>query len=327
MGPDVRNGAPTLGCPPATRPQDPSGRHVAKQADAEVDAAVRYRLDYGVVARECRWVPSVDYQRAWREGIGFVGRIRGVVVQALGALGISTAIGTYLKQPHIAVSFGLAAGAWIWALYYRFGRIAARELRVGARLHDVCHHIRDEAVEVRQAVTAGVEQYRIRYEAFHNNAADRISDYFRASFRDPTINCAVRLAAEENGQRVYVTAGRSKGMNPNRRHTSKPVAADKGIAARLRSMKHQGVHDIPSIDQAVKMGWWEKCDSDDYDDVKCLLVAPINTIVGGSKHMIGILFLTARADIFRDREVEPVKAFADLLGLVYRSITLEFEFA
>ncbi len=268
---------------------------------------------------------SADPLEAWKEGWGWVGRIRAITLTVLLniALGIVSYWGVGLS---VAVVFvPIAVCCVLVFLTIRKRRI--RDVNLGVRLHSLCHSIRDDVASILNAAIRAdtreqVGEYREKLRRFHSDIVEWIALYFQVLVGDQSVNCAIRLAIERDRERLYVTVGRSKGMDTYRRESSQPIPSDKGIARALRDKNHRGVCIIRSITQAVSDGIWERTQTDDLHDVRTLMVAPINGYdIGGEKSMVGILYVTSARDPFHQIHIEPIKAVADLLGLVYPTIT------
>jgi hypothetical protein len=266
------------------------------------------------------WVPSVDPAEAWSEGLGQFARVRTIVGSIVSEGGLTVLL---FMKAHPAYGYSgivLTIATAIGLIAYRkflFSAVAS-----GARLHEICHYIRDESGLILQSTSpAELAQYRERYRQFHGRVAETIASYFRAIANDPKICCAIRLADTGGGKQEYITAGRSTGMDPNRSSMSEPVKHDEGIAELLRKKGQMGVCFIHDIKEAAERNWWKECKSDKLKDVKTLIIAPINGFIGGTKSMVGMLYVTSPNDSFRLTHAEPMKAFADLLGAVYPLIT------
>jgi hypothetical protein len=153
---------------------------------------------------------------------------------------------------------------------------------------------------------------------FHKNMAQRTAIFFRDLLGDESINCALRIAEDVNGVESYVTKARSDRLdNVSREKGSVPLPADKGLAAVLLSNERLGVLVIRDIEAATSAGSWMPTPNDKLPDVKTLMVAPVNGWEASAKVMIGILYVTSQKDRFCAPHTVPLKAVADLLGMVY----------
>jgi len=190
--------------------------------------------------------------------------------------------------------------------------------RVDKKLHDFCHEIRNTSARVLGSGHDSTGPTRL-FESFNNEAAQLVADFYRANLRDESVACTIRIATEnEEGQKTYVTYGRSGGLNPNRGQQTVPIPADKGLPARLRNVDYQGVLIIPSICDAIATGEYLKTPNDDLGDCKSVMVCPINGWEAGQRVTLGTLSVTAAGlNAFSRWHVPSFCALADTLGLVY----------
>lgn len=261
----------------------------------------------------------------------FWARYRGIGTAAL-VDGVAT-LGTAFFHWSVAVAvFGIGGGLVIalWAWHQMHVREfecrkswQKREIDLANKWHQFCVHVREDSCKILSQVlgTDEPEVYVSSYKSFASSKANRIAEYFQRLVGDPTVNCAIRLADDDDGDAVYNTVGRSVGMLEKREDFTEPIPADKGIAHALRQRGHRGVCIIDNIEQERLNGVWMETATDDFPDVKTLMVAPINGYDRGSKCMLGILYVTSQKNVFCDTHTEPVKAFADLLGMIYPIIT------
>jgi len=268
---------------------------------------------------------GVDPQEDWKEGPAKIARFRWLGSLVLFKMGAAAAVWKFLGW-QVAIPILTCLLCVIAVLYYLRG-IWIRELRIGVAFHAACHYIRDAAANLENLVLASrTVEYSSEYQKFHEGLANRIADYFQAATRDPMVNCAIRLVRRgDDGTNAYVTKGRSDGMEMTRKDKTLPIPADKGLARKLRDEGGLGVCQVMDIQDAIKNNWWMECPSDKFSDVKFLMVAPINWYgEDGKKVMGGILYVTSRRNNLGAHHVEPVKAFADLLGMVYPAVTGTF---
>jgi hypothetical protein len=273
-----------------------------------------------------RMWPSVDPYEDWKYGPAQLARYRflaPLILVDCGGLSYAWSRGIGFFAPALACSLpliGLAfflRGHWI------------KELKVGVAFHATCHHIRDSAASLERLFASGeTQEYSFEYSKLHDALSNRMATYFKCATRDSTVECAIRLARNaDDGSVEYVTKGRSDGMDPHRKDISTPIPWEKGLARKLRDNGERGVCHVVDIPDAVRNGWWMQCPSDRFSDVKFLMVAPINWYDHrkGAKVMGGMLFVTSRRNNLAARHVEPTKGFADLLGMIYPSVTGTFQ--
>jgi hypothetical protein len=276
------------------------------------------------VARKNKVWRSVDPLSEWKKGlVGWIHRHRGVVFQLATESGVA---GYFWKSRQdwrlaVAVLACCSPATFFFTLERRYW---IRELHIGADFHKVTHFLRDEVAKLRRLARQHDQgAYVNAYGELHAKICDRLALYFRSSTNDTTVNCALRLAVDEGGGVVYKTVGRSIGMDEQRDARSKSIPVDQGLARKLRDHDHLGVCHIRDIKEAIEDGWWMACPSDEFDDVKVVMAAPVNWYDSAThkKSMGGIFYVTSRRDNLGARLVEPIKAFADLLGSVYPSVT------
>ena len=258
---------------------------------------------------------SVDPETEWYAGkFGQLVRLRSIatfgtfkailtaVVAATGYIAVAIVIAVIAMA---VVSIGLVVR-----------RHMIREIKAAEALHALCHQTRDDAAKLMGE--PNTPDYPSRLERFDGHTVERVAAFFRAFVGDESIACALRLAEEIGGKDCYVTKARSQGMDPSRAENSQPVPADKGLAWLLMQKQFQGVHIIDSIPGLIQSGAWIETKNDRLTDVRTLMVAPVNGWEGNEKAMLGILYVTSRRKaVFLPRHTLPLKAVADLLGLVY----------
>jgi hypothetical protein len=273
------------------------------------------------------WTAGIDPQNDWKEGLGVLLRVRWLALIAIvKAVGITT-IWSYLGKELGTAAAIVGVSCYIGILVYRKWLI--RQLQAGQSFHKTCHSVRDSLYHLQLLARQGKEvEYALEYARFHSEAANRIADFFRDSIGDSTIGCAIRLA-QKIGQDApnYVTVGRSDSLLPSRKDKTRPIPYDVGIPDMLRRKDHHGVCGISSIEDAIKDGWWIRSPTDELTDVRFLIIAPINSykVSGEKKHMLGILYVTSAESMLKKAQIEPIKAFADLLGMVYLLVTGSFQ--
>ena len=267
------------------------------------------------------YILSVDPDKAWTGwSLSWFIRLRGILASL--SIDVAATFTSYSKLTweYTVVIFTVTSCFVAFLIIMR--SINLRELYTSMYIHNLCHYLRDEFDDMMEVMLQvdGKATYAEKYKHFHNDTADRIAIIFRKFLRDESINCAIRLAGRRSGQEVYTTVGRSKEMSPLREELSEPIPSDDGICSVLRQREKRGVYIIHDIKQAGE-GVWLKTKTDDLDDVKTVMVAPINGHIDGERTMIGLLYITSRKDRFKAQHTDPVRGIADLLGLIYPQIT------
>lgn len=269
---------------------------------------------------------SVDPYKDWMQGLAKYLRYRWIVPLVL----IDSGLATYLWKtlgPSIGIPI-VVCSVFLGLTFYYLKRLWIQELEIGVAFHAACHYVRDSAAKLEQLFTEGKKtEYFSEYDRLHDALANVIADYFQFATRDSMVACAIRLVkGSDKTNAAYVTKGRSLRMEQIRKEVTQPIPWDKGLARKLRDEEHKGVCHIVDIKEAITNNWWMACPSDKFPDVKCLMVAPINWFDRtGKKAMGGILYVTSRRDNLAARHVEPTKAFADLLGMIYPAVTGTFQ--
>ncbi len=256
---------------------------------------------------------TVDPKKEWADGWqGFFLRYRGI---ALATFIKAVASGTLFKYVGpVGGVFALAVGfpVVVWLCCWRY--FLLKSMNADDRLHTLMHATRDQLPTILASVAENPASSSL--DRFHHDCANRIAAYFQSILKNENIGCAIRVAEEVDGQRCYVTYGRSTGLE-SRKRTSKPLPADKGLAHILRDKESRGVLIVPNIKAAIQRHSWTKQENDDCDDIQSVMVAPINSIENGTLAMMGILYITSRDPVFKQRHASALKAFSDFLGLVY----------
>lgn len=283
----------------------------------------------------------VDGYNSWKLGfMGFLVQLRGHITGLL--FGIPLMGSPFWWPEHwpdnFTVNFGIALGSLsafiltlcILSLFYLRKR-SIRSLAVKASLHDISHNLRDQISELFRRTSAGSGKPKKsdgaaearHIVAFAHSIADKIRDHFRLLTRDATIECAIRIAhqypsAEGGNKLMYRTIGRSSGLNPKRKASSKPIPFDSGIPSFFRS-EHggQGVLFYSDITKAIASGAFLKTPNEETfpEEIATMMVAPLNGWDGNSCDMIGILYVTSRRKSgFRASQVDSMKFVADALA-------------
>jgi hypothetical protein len=257
----------------------------------------------------------VHPEREWASGIeGYFLRLRGIASWIAGNFGVS--IWATLQHHWLA---GCTAGAVgligaLFLLAIRRERVAG--LAEDSKLHEFAHVLRDEMSHLlagRPDLDARQTLSRV-FDIF----AQRIADYYKVRLLDDQVTCAIRICCDgEDGSQAYYTFGRSTGGHSNRPSFSEPIPADKGLPNKLMSKGFAGVFLISSVPKAVAKGDYHETPNDRYGDCTSMMVAPINNCDGAKKVMVGMVSISHPTEgRFRPVDTVPLKAFADILGLV-----------
>ena len=279
-----------------------------------------------------------DGRLAWASGVsGLFTRIRGIAVPTLLAV---LSMGTLpfwwpnsfgKKYVFILgdtiISSVLFLGAITSAgLYYLRDR-SIRSQDIKYKLHELAHFLRDKQTRayersLKKEESAGESSENERFCDFAGELCERIKNYFSVLSHDQSINSVIRLATwvKKNGQYnlVYKTVGRSSGLNTMRSKTSEDIQAIEGIPRFLsEEKKSRGVLIYHDIKEAAKIGAFKITENERLypDDIKSMMVAPINGWDGKAQSVIGILYVTSREDdTFSIKYVDSILFIADLIA-------------
>jgi hypothetical protein len=254
-----------------------------------------------------------DGREAWQKGVlGFFLRLRGLAgavfltVISMGAPWWWPSINS--EQIHYdslvfhTVSAGIAGFGVVGAFYYLRHR-SRRSLGIKYALHRIAHFIRDKNTELQEKLLAGTGltsgKVQKEVELTLKELCEMTREYFQLLTGDKSVAVAIRLAVKDQSTEKlqYKTYARSNGLNPNRKSTSEPVPFDEGIPRFLRSDKNAlGVLIYNDLDQAAAQGCYKRTKNDDKyrDEIRTMMVAPLNAWAGRKQDMIGILYITSR---------------------------------
>jgi len=263
----------------------------------------------------------VDPSTAWLTGFkGYFLRTRGIATWALSTFGGATIAG--LKQFPIEIVLLFVIAGFIGVVALVLVRQSTLRLITCSKLeHEFNHYLRDEVAGICSSGDS-VASASERFRAFNETLAEKVAEYYREIKRDRKITCSIRIATEavasEGGGKEYVTVGRSTGQDILRKEFSKPVPHDEGVPNKFITKKFVGVYIIGSIQAAIKAGDYLHTPNDDRKDTQACLIAPINGWENRQKVMVGMICIGhPQLSYFEAKDTVPLKAFADLLGLVY----------
>jgi len=282
--------------------------------------------------------PSVQHlaegRNAWKLGVvGFFIRLKGIFITAaitLLTMGLPwwlpesyTLKGT-MEINYSSVMFGFLifiSGLFTLSFFY-LRRRSIRSLDTKYYLHQLSHDIRDKQTDLHEKLSQK-EKYSIGklhkdLEILLNEVSENIASHFKLLINDPTICVAIRLARyEKKDKKIYYrTYARSKGLNPQRKRNSEDISSSKGIPRFLmEDNEGQGVLIYNNLKEAQKNGtyYFTKNDVKFPDDIKTMMVAPLNAWSGKRESMIGLLYITSReSGVFKPIHVDSMAFSADL---------------
>jgi len=223
-----------------------------------------------------------------------------------------------------AFSVGLSATV----VLYFLRRSSIRRSKVGHELHELAHYLRDAQTRVLNGRASGKSSHLAAgsegLHLFADGACERVKDLFQSLTVDESVEAAVRLAVLEDSQSagnsvVYATVGRSSGLSSDRRFTTQALSANKGVARFLaEEHRSRGVLLYRDIRGAARVHAYELTPNDDTyrDEIKTMMVVPLNAWDGKQRCMIGILYVASkRASTFKGDYVDYVRFAADTVAL------------
>ena len=209
-------------------------------------------------------------------------------------------------------------------LFVVFAAVFEAEDEADSQLHRISHYVRDNQHAV-------LEGFRVDSEAgvakiddlFAPNTANNIAEYYQTRLRDTSVGCCIRtLVVEEDckkkPERWFRTMARSKNLFPQRASYSEPIRADEGIARLFKDKNGFGVCVITDLRKAIDIDKiWKETPTDEYSDIRYLMIAPINGFEMGSmdKKTFGLLYISSAHRPIPETFCHSLKAIADLLGM------------
>jgi len=224
-----------------------------------------------------------------------------------------------LESILIAISVFFVAFILIGLVYLRKRTI--RSLDIKFMLHQFMHDIRDYHSRLFRHLKNIHETKNYDFTQEYNGhlllLANHIRDLFRRLINDSSIEVAIRLAypiKEQDGNVEYVTRVRTAGLNKNREDTSVPIPANKGIPRYLIERKCHEILIYQDIEESIRLGLFHKTENEEKypNEIKTMIVCPLNAFDGSRCSMIGILYITARNEnIFKEEHVDYARFVAD----------------
>ncbi len=281
-------------------------------------------------------------RNAWKLGLlGFFRRLRGIYLMVI--LTIIT-MGTpfwwpksfqssYEVQLKYAFLFLLVtfSGSLLGIFIYVRGR-AERSLDIKHYLHELAHFLRDHQTKAyKKLLSKDSKSTESDYEneqlrSYSNQVCERVKDYFSRLIKDSTVEVVIRLAKEASDDNksqkvVYATVGRSSGLSSKREETSENISANEGIPRFFIEEKgSQGILVYNDLRKASEKGAykWTSNDTKYLDEIKTMMVAPLNAWDGNRESMIGILYVTSReSNAFSIIYVDSMRFIADIIAQAF----------
>ncbi|AGF77427.1 hypothetical protein UWK_00853 [Desulfocapsa sulfexigens DSM 10523] len=276
-----------------------------------------------------------DGRNAWQIGaLGFFSRLRGFLITVLITI---ISMGTPFWWPeHFKSTRIIEMKSVFLVLVFLFSLIfcasffylrlrTIRSLDIKFYLHSLSHFLRDYQTKIckrRHSHQKRNEKHEIKFlRKFTGKICDHLKDYYIRLLKDDSIEVAIRLAKEKDIEGVnkitYYTIARSSGFNKNRYKTSEAICSDEGIPSFFLKKKEQGILIFNDLERASKQEFYKKTKNDDQypDEVKTMMVAPLNGYDGQGISMIGLLHITSRKkNTFNITHVDSLKFTADLIA-------------
>lgn len=273
-----------------------------------------------------------DGRAAWSLGFtGFLVRARGIAVMigiTILSMGspwwlpneLSESVAVNLKLLTVVVVFVIGAIIVIGFIHLR--NRTKRTLETNYFLHRLAHDIRDRQTELHKKLapeknySKGKQTKELKL--LLTQACENIVTYFSLLTDKQAISAAIRLARYDESERkiVYQTVARSKGLNSQRGKTSEAIPMNQGIPRFLREEKGaQGVLIYNNVADAAELGAYHLTNNDQKysDDIKTMMVAPLNAWSGKKQDMVGILYITSReSNVFSVKHVDSMAFVADV---------------
>lgn len=282
----------------------------------------------------------LDVRGSWRLGFrGFLTRYSGLTLS--GILFTTASMGTPWWWPNIEndyyqINLKYAAeisiiliGFIVLLMFYYLRQRSRRSLQIKYYLHQLSHDIRERQTELHEKLSPGRKysrgKLRKELEILLKGVCENIACQFRYITGDDSISVAIRLASfdDEKGEVLYKTFARSKGLNDKRKKTSESISLKQGIARFLREDKgSQGILIYNDLIKANEVGAYKLTENDRKypEEIKTMMVAPMNSWAGDKEDMIGILYVASRnKNIFSPFLVDQLAAAADLTAIAVAS--------
>lgn len=200
----------------------------------------------------------------------------------------------------------------------RMTKIVNDKVKLSKKQHSLVHLIRDFYGDSLQKISEKKKENQL--ELVCDKICAETESIFKHIKSTDDIGTAIRLATEIDGKKiVFKTFGRS-GLNPNRKVTSEPIPFSTGLPAFLNNRSCSGCLIYNDIFAAASQNAFHLTanERDGYEkDVVSLMALPINSVEGGTKKMIGILYITSpQKSFFNACDVGFAKSIADVVAIV-----------
>lgn len=203
------------------------------------------------------------------------------------------------------------------SLFYLKGRID-RSLHMKCILHRIAHEARDY-----YSVLCGSYKtdQSIDIVPISGKLCGLVKEYFEILTNCKKVDVALRIARTKNGKKVYETIVRTSGLNVKRSETSEPLPYNVGIAKFLQDDQgSQGLVVYHDLEKAAEAKAYRMTENDRIypEEIKTMMVAPVNGWDGEKKSMLAILYVTSnKMRIFGRQYTDSMGFIADILAGIY----------
>lgn len=291
----------------------------------------------------------LDGRNAWKRGFtGQLLRIRGVLISVFISIAFLTGPPWWFKYlPSFFPDYLVIRSSIYFSgvLLYFFSLLVLilvylrkrtlRSLHIKFFLHQLAHQSRNKEAEIYRKIitdkTYSSQKIENQLKVYLTKITELIKKYFQLLLNTNEIDIAIRIATIEKKKSdgkstkiVYKTYIRSNGLNPRRDEHSENIPLDEGIPLYLRKEKQcLGVLIYNDLYQAEneKKYKFTKNDTEFPNEIKTMMVAPVNGYVKDSIDMVGILYVTSsKENVFSEKDIDSISFVADMLGMSISNI-------
>jgi hypothetical protein len=287
----------------------------------------------------------IEGRNAWQIGLlGFFIKFRGFVTTAF-----ITAItmGTPFWWPDIITNeFKINLKHWFVVLVFIAGCIciigfyylryrSQRSLDIKHMLHEFAHFLRDYQTKVYNAknLKRTHDHESENFKNYIEQICEKTKNHFERISGNHSIGAAIRIAVDKSPidgkhEIFYKTVGRSSGLSVKRQDTSEDIASNVGIPRFFSDKKSMGVLIYNDIEKAAEINVYILTENDKIykNEIKTMMVAPLNAWDGKKQSMIGILYVTSReSGIFKLKHTDTLRFIADMIAKSIGFTVLNFK--
>ena len=213
-------------------------------------------------------------------------------------------------------------GVLISGGFYYLRHRSRRSLDIKHMLHEFSHFLRDHQTKVIKFFHLNKLDKKNSDDAFQsyiNEICARVQEYFKILVKDESVACCIRIAIDKSKnpgkhEIFYKTISRSTGLSQQREESSQDIAANEGIPRFFAETDRKGILIYNDLISASKKHAYKLTYNDDtyIEDIKTMMVAPLNAWDGKKESMIGILYVTSRQkNVFKVKHIDSIKFVAD----------------